>query len=74
MGCGSRIIAMDVIDLTQVFKEYKGRWVALGRDEKTVLASGKNASEVYSRAQKKLKKPILFRVPSKLLPYIGFAN
>lgn len=62
---------MSTIDWTQIYKKYKGKWVALARDEKAVLANGESALEVQNKAKKKIKAPILFRVPSKILPYVG---
>ena len=61
------------IDWTKIFKKYKGLWVALKTDEKTVVASGKSAKEAWDKAQKiGYKKPILTKMPPKLLPYVGF--
>lgn len=40
-------------DWTKIYKRYKGFWVALDNDEKTVLGSGKTAREALERAQKK---------------------
>ena len=61
------------IDWTNIFKKYKGQWVALKDDEKTVLASGQSAKEAWDKAQKKgFKKTILTRMPAKLIPYVGF--
>lgn len=61
------------IDWTKIFKKYKGLWVALQRDEKTVIASGKTAKEAWDKAQRKgYIKPILTRMPEKLVGYIGF--
>lgn len=61
------------IDWTKIYQKYKGLWVALEEDEKTVLASGKTAKEAWQRAQKKgYLKPILTRMPEKLISYIGF--
>lgn len=61
------------IDWTRIYKKYKGLWVALKRDEKTVIASGKTAKQVWDVAQKKgFSKPILTRMPNKLIPYVGF--
>ena len=61
------------IDRTKIYKKYKGLWVALKEDEKTVLASGKTAKEAWQKAQKGgFKKPILTRMPPKLIPYAGF--
>lgn len=61
------------IDWTNIYRKYKGLWVALKSDEKTVVASGKTAKEVWDKAREKgFQKPILTRMPSKLLPYVGF--
>lgn len=61
------------IDWTRIYRKYKGLWVALKSDEKTVVASGKTAKEAWDVAQKKgFLKPILTRMPSKLIPYVGF--
>ncbi len=61
-----------VIDWTKIYKKYKGLWVALKDDQKTVIASGNTVKEVMEKAKKKgFKAPILFRMPAKVLPYIG---
>ena len=61
------------IDWTKIFQKYKGSWVALKSDEKTVVASGKTAKEAWDQAQKKgFKKPILAHMPAKLISYVGF--
>ncbi len=60
------------IDCTKIYKKYKGLWVALKDDEKTVVASGKTAKEAREKAQGKgFDQPILFRVPTKIIPYVG---
>ena len=60
------------IDWTKIIKKYKSLWVALKDDEKTVVASGKTAKEAWTKAVKKgTQNPILSRVPSKVIPYIG---
>jgi len=60
------------IDWTNLYRRFKGRWVALRDDEKTVIASGKTAKEAYGKAQKKgVEDPILARMPDRLLTYIG---
>jgi len=60
------------IDLTKIFRRYKGLWIAFKEDNKTVIASGKTVREVMKKAQKKgFEQPILFHVPIKILPYIG---
>ena len=61
-----------VIDGTKNFKKYKGLWVAMKKDQITVVASGKTAKEVLQEARKKgLLHPILFRVPTQIIPYVG---
>lgn len=63
------------IDWTNIYKKYKGLWVALKSDEKTVVASGKTVKDVMRKSQKKgYERPILFRVPAKIIPYIGAFN
>ncbi|MBI4160303.1 MAG: hypothetical protein HY506_00150 [Candidatus Yanofskybacteria bacterium] len=62
------------IDWTKIYEKYKGLWVALLDDEITVVGSGKTAKEAWEQAQKRgYKKPILTRMPEKLIPYVGFA-
>ena len=57
-----------------IYKKYKGLWVALEDDEVTVIASGKTAKEVLQKARMKgREEPILFRVPTEIIPYIGTA-
>jgi hypothetical protein len=64
---------MAAIDWTNIYKKYKGLWVALKDDEKTVIASGKTAKETWDKARKAgFEKPILTRMPSKIIPYVGF--
>ena len=60
------------IDWTNISIKYKGLWIGLKDDEKTVVASGKTVKEVMKKAQKKgYPLPILFRVPPKIIPYVG---
>lgn len=62
------------IDWTKIYKKYKGLWVALLDDEVTVIASGSTAKEAWEKAKEKgYKKPIMFRVPTEIIPYIGSA-
>lgn len=63
---------MRAIDWSQIFKKYKGMWVGLKKDQKTVVAKGKTVAEVMEMAKKKnYSQPILLRVPTKALPYVG---
>lgn len=60
------------IDWSKIYQKYKGLWVALKADEKTVVASGHVAKEAWDKARKKgYEKPILAKMPKKLIPYVG---
>ncbi|MDP2736843.1 MAG: DUF5678 domain-containing protein [bacterium] len=61
------------INWTDIFNRYKGLWVALDDNEKTVIAYGNTAEDALKNAQKKgCKKPILSHMPEKLITYVGF--
>lgn len=61
-----------VKDWTQLYKKYKGMWVALGNDEMTVLGVGKTVREAVQEAKKKTNKtPFLTHIPEKLTSYVG---
>lgn len=60
------------IDWTNICKKYKGLWVALLDDQQTVVGSGGSIEKALAQAKKKGHgDPIIMRVPSKVLPYIG---
>jgi len=64
---------MKPIDLTQVYKQYKGLWVALVNDNQ-VISADKSVRKVVAAAKKKgYEKPLLFKVPNNNLPFVGFA-
>lgn len=59
-------------DWTNLYKKYKGLWVALAEDEVTVLGVGKTVQEAVKKARtKSTKTPFLTRVPDNLKAYIG---
>ena len=59
-------------DWTQIYKKYKGLWVALKSDEKTVVGSGVYLKDALKEAQKKgYEEPIVFRVPKELVAFVG---
>ena len=63
---------MPTKDWTKLFKDYKGKWIALKDDEITVISSGNKLSDVIQTAQNKgYQKPILTKVPRKDITYIG---
>jgi hypothetical protein len=60
------------IDWTNIYRQFKGLWVALDDDEKTVLGSGKTAKEALEEANSKgHSMPIMAHIPDSLSPYIG---
>ena len=64
---------MKPIDLSQVYKKYKGLWVALV-NETEVISADKSVRKVVEEAKKKgYEKPLLFKVPKNDLPFVGFA-
>ena len=59
-------------DWTNIYKKYKGLWVALDKDETTVVSSSKDAKKAYREAvEKGVKVPILLNVPKENSFYIG---
>jgi hypothetical protein len=63
---------MAAIDWTKIYKKYKGLWIALDEKERKVVAFDKDAKKAYQKARKKgIEVPILFRVPSEIIPYVG---
>ena len=64
---------MKPIDLSQVYHNYKGLWVALVNDTEVVSAD-KSVQKVVEQAKKKgYDKPLLFKVPKNDLPFVCFA-
>lgn len=62
---------MPAIDMTKIYKEYRGLWVAL-TDEHKVVASGEDGRQVYEDARKKGEEsPILYHVPARGEFFIG---
>lgn len=60
------------IDLTNIYRKYKGLWVALKEDKVTVVASGQTINEALNEAKNKgFGDPILFKVPTRIIPQIG---
>lgn len=59
-------------DWTKIYKKYKGLWVALAKDEETVLGVGKTVREALKKAGMNSKEtPFLTRMPEKLITYVG---
>lgn len=63
---------MKTIDWTKIYQKYQGFWVGLKEDQKTIVSYGKTVKEVMQKAEEKgYKEPILFKVPSKIVPFVG---
>ena len=59
-------------DWTKIQKKYKGFWVALQKDEITVISASRNLREAVTKAQKKgFKEPIMTRMPEQIVTYVG---
>lgn len=62
---------MQDIDWNPIYKQYKGKWVALQEDEVTVIASGETLQAAYDEAIKAgFSKPIMANMPDNLYPRI----
>ncbi len=60
------------IDWSKIYKKYKGQWVALLDDQQTVVGSGDSIERALAEARERgHDDPIVMRMPSKILPYIG---
>lgn len=58
--------------MKKIYKRYKGKWIALTPDRKSVITSGLNAKKVFDQAHKKgFKEPILTKVPKEVVPMVG---
>ena len=61
----------QTIDLSKVLARYVDRWVALSRDERRVVASGKTPAEALKLAHAKGEAdPILMWAPKEHSAYI----
>ncbi len=56
------------IDWTNIYKKYKGLWVALKDDERTVVSFGKTAKEAWTKAKKKDSKSQFWLICQKPCP------
>ena len=62
----------QVLDFTRIIKKYKGKWVALTKDEKRVISFSKSARKTLEAAKKdRYENLILFKAPITILPCVG---
>lgn len=60
------------IDWTRIVKKYKGQWVALKDDNKTVIASGPTLKVAIDKAKEKgYSDPIMTRMPNEIVSFAG---
>ncbi|OGD89002.1 hypothetical protein A3A54_00120 [Candidatus Curtissbacteria bacterium RIFCSPLOWO2_01_FULL_39_62] len=67
---------MKAIDMTRIYRDYKGKWVALkSPTDMTVVASAKTLQEALFKAQKKgIKMPLMVDIPKEMLPIVGLGK
>jgi len=59
-------------DWSHLHKKYKGLWIALAKNESTVLGFGKTATEALKKAIKKTAQtPFLVYMPKDLKSFVG---
>ncbi len=62
---------MKSVDLSQVYKEHKGQWVALS-ESYIVISADKSAKKTLEEAVKRgYPHPTLFKVPKENNAFIG---
>lgn len=65
---------MEVIDQTHIYKKYKGLWVILDDSRTKVLTADPNLRNAVKKFRTKYgesRVPLSFKVPAKLMPFIG---
>ncbi|MDO8650428.1 MAG: DUF5678 domain-containing protein [Candidatus Berkelbacteria bacterium] len=60
-------------DWTDLYHQYRGQWVALKSDERTVVGSGATAQQALNKALANgVTEPILSKLPERLVAYVGY--
>jgi len=63
---------MRATNFKEIHKRYKGKWVALTLDEKTVIASGDSLKKILQDSKKKgIAHPVVMKVPQAVVPLVG---
>lgn len=63
---------MTPVDIRKILKKHKSGWLALTRDNKKELASGKTLHEVLVKAKAKgIENPSVLKVPNLHNTYVG---
>jgi len=60
------------IDWTRIVKKYKGQWVALKDDQRTVIAHSDTLKSVLEKAEKKgFPNPLVTQMPDPNVSFVG---
>jgi hypothetical protein len=63
---------MKSIDWTGLYPKYKGMWVALDKDDETVVAKGATAEQAFQEAQSKgFAEAALTYIPTEVIAFAG---
>ena len=64
---------MKALDMKQVYRDYKGKWVALEKvNSNKVVASAQTLNDVLKKAKSKgFDLPWVMRIPKEILPIVG---
>ncbi len=61
----------EILDFTEIFDLYKGKWVALTKTENKVVGSGISPQEALEESLKKgVKEPVFLKIPSDYTNFI----
>jgi Family of unknown function (DUF5678) len=64
--------AMRAINRNAIAKAYRGKWIALKSDRRTIVASGSSVQAVLEAAKRKgTRDPIVTRMPQSPARFIG---
>lgn len=65
---------MQAINMTKIYKNYKGNWVAFksSTSNPEVIAYAKTLKETLKKAgEKGFKHPVVTQIPKEVLPIVG---
>jgi NADPH-dependent 2,4-dienoyl-CoA reductase/sulfur reductase-like enzyme len=66
-------LPMRPLNRTRMAKKYRGKWLALKADRKTVVGAGGTIREARAAAAKKgHKNPVITRMPRTIQSFVGF--
>jgi hypothetical protein len=63
---------MRILDRTNMARKYRGKWLALKADRKTVVAVAGTVREAQAKAMEKgCRTPIITRMPRAVRSFVG---